>query len=336
MATTEEALRRWVERPRALLVGLGGAGTETVSDIEGPGLPEAIEALAINTDGHHLYSQNVSQKLLLGEMELHGRGSGGDRAAVANLLAKEKDRLVSVFRPYHLVFLFAGLGGGTGSALLPFCTAACREAGALPIPVAMLPFEVELESNPTRRENAQATLREMIAAGGFFVVLSNEKLRRFESQPIKSVFQMRSTYLRQLTLSLMDMIEHPSEINVDLALVRHLIEEAGLSTLMVAQGHMGDPEALLHQAVQESFLDFEINEPGPVLLHVEGGSNLSLRTHHRILETFRAGLKHPRHFVFGTRIMNNPSDGVRVTVIVGKLKAATVTRLVQPSGARQG
>lgn len=328
METTEESLREWVDRPRALLVGLGGAGSDTVSDIERPGLPEAVDAIAVNTDGHHLQGLKVGKKLLLGEMQLHGRGSGGDRAAVTNLVIPEKDRLAALFRPYHVVFLIAGLGGGTGSALLPYCTAVCREVGALPIPVAMLPFEVELESNPTMRANARDALREMIASGGFFLVLSNEKLRRFDSQPLKNVFQMRSTYLRQITLSLMDMVEHPSEINVDLALVRNVIEEAGLSTVMVAQGHLGDPAGLLHQAVEESFLDFELSEPGPVLMHLEGGSNLSLRTHHRILETFRTGLRNPRHFVFGTRIMNDPSDSVRVTIIVGKLKATTVHRLV--------
>jgi cell division protein FtsZ len=328
MADSEEAIERWAEKPRILLVGLGGAGCESVSDIESPGLPSSIETLVVNTDGRHLQGLKTKEKLLIGELLMHGHGSGGDRVAVQRAIVEQKDHLKRLFRPYHLVFFIAGLGGGTGSALLPYCASLCREVDSLAIPVAILPFEVELESNPKRRENAREALREMVSSGGFFLVLSNEKLRRFDSQPIRSVFQMRSTYLRQLVLSVVDMVEHPSEINVDLALVRRHLHDSGLSTLMIADGHMDDPEALVQQALNEGFLDFELTSPGPVLIHVEGGSNLSLRTHQKILEAFRKALHNPREFVFGTRIREEHSTNVRVTVMVGRLKADTIHRLM--------
>jgi cell division protein FtsZ len=328
MADSEEAIERWAEKPRVLLVGLGGAGCDSISDIEAAGLPPSVETLAINTDGRHLQSLKTKEKLLIGELHMHGRGSGGDRGAVQRAAMEQTDHLKRLFRPYHMIFFIAGLGGGTGSALLPICVSICQEVESLAIPVAILPFEVELESNPKRRENAREALREMDSSGGFFLVLSNEKLRRFDSQPIRSVFQMRSTYLRQLVLSVVDMVEHPSEINVDLALVSRHLQEAGLSTLMIAYGHMDDPEALVRQALNESFLDFELTAPGPVLIHVEGGSNLSLRTHQKILEAFRKALHNPREFVFGTRILEEHSTNVRVTVMVGRLKANAIHRLL--------
>ncbi len=328
LSTADETLERLAERPRILVVGLGGAGCETMADMEAAGLPESIDVLSINTDGMHLKGLKVKHRMLVGEMQLHGRGGGADIARVKSALEGEEERFKELFRKYHLVFVIAGLGGGTGSAMLPFCVSLCREVGALCVPVAILPFEVELESNSLRRDNARATLKALITLGGILLVLSNEKLRRFDSEPLRSVFRMRSTYLRELVLSVVDMVDHPSEINVDLGHVRRLIEEAGLSTLMVAEGHYSDPEALVRQAIEESFLDFEIVSPGPVLLHMEGGSNLSLRTHHNILEAFRAGLHHPREFTFGTRIRDERSEVVRVTAIMGQIGATAVNRLL--------
>lgn len=331
MEDSNESIERLVQRPKVLLVGLGGAGCDTVADMEAAGLPETVDGLAINTDAMHLKGLAAKSKMLVGETNFHGRGSGGDRDAVLSALDKEKERYKAMFRQYHLVFFVAGLGGGTGSAMLPMLVNLCRQVDSLSIPIAILPFQVETDANENRRNNARRTLEEMVSLGGIFLVVSNEKLRRFESLPVRSVFRMRSAYLRQLVLSVVDMIDHPSEINVDLALVRRQIEEAGLSTLMVAEGHVSDPEALVKQALNESFLDFEISTPGPVLLHMEGGSNLSLRTHQKVLEAFRAGLKHPREFTFGTRITGEHSDVVRVTAIMGRIGAAAVDRLLQDS-----
>ena len=327
----DEAIERLAERPRILVIGLGGAGGDIIADLESSDLPGSIDLLAVNTDSVHLKGLKVRNRMLVGEAELHGRGGGGDRARVRMAMEGEEEKLKGLLRKYHLVFVIAGMGGGTGSALLPYVTGICRSVDALCVPVAILPFEVELQTNTLRRENSRGALQELIALGGMLLVLSNEKLRRFESEPFREVLRMRSTYLKELVQSVVDMVDHPSEINVDLGHVRRLIEEAGISTLMVAEGHYSDPEALVHQAIEESFLDFEIVSPGPVLLHMEGGSNLSLRTHHSILEAFRAGLHEPREFTFGTRIRGERSEVVRVTAIMGQIGAATVNRLL---GAR--
>ncbi len=314
----------YVPSPRALVVGLGGAGSEALRDLEELGLPSTVETLAVNTDGRHLQSLPIRERILLGQRELGGRGSGGDRSMVSRLAADARDEFSGRFRRHDLTFLLAGLGGGTGSALLPYCMDLSRQAGSLPIPVAFLPFRVEMETNPVRRENTLSALGEIERQPGLILVLANEKLRRFENQPLKRILEIRNTYVHKLVLSLVDILESPSEINLDLALLRRHVAGAGISTLLVAEGHASEPDRLLEQALREGFLDFEIRSPGPTLLHVEGGSNLTLRSLNRLLEVFRAGFHEPREFAFGARIREERLESVRVTAIVGGIGPRSV------------
>lgn len=325
----EDAWRDLVHQPQTLLVGLGGAGSEALEDLQRLGLPDGVETLAINTDGRHLQSIEVHERILVGRNALRGRGSGGDRHAVSQVIPEIREELLAHMRPYQVVFFLAGLGGGTGSALLPACRALCRELGALPVPVAFLPFRVELDTNPVRRQNSLEAMSELETDEGLILVLDNEKLRRFETLPLKHVLRLRNTYLHKLTVSLVDMVTNPSEINVDLALLRRHLEHAGISTLLAAEGHVSDPEKLVQQALTEGFLDFSVETPGPALVHIEGGSNMTLRTLHRVLDSVRAGLHEPTELTLGTRIREEASDSVRLTAIVGGLGARTVQRALR-------
>src|SRR5271170_5073555 len=167
-------------RPTVAVVGLGGAGSEAVSDLLALGIP-GVRAFAVNTDASHLLRTGVEERILLGHRELRGRGSGGDRDAVLRGAREGKEELLRRLRPFEIVFLLAGLGGGTGSALLPFLSRELRQTHTLPIPVAFLPFQVELDTNSNRRENVDATVADLEGMGGFLLALSNEKLRRFDS-----------------------------------------------------------------------------------------------------------------------------------------------------------
>src|SRR4029077_14845568 len=105
-------------------------------------------------------------RILLGERRLRGRGSGGDRAAVVEAAEESREELLRHLEPFEIVFLLAGLGGGTGSALLPFLVELLSETDTLPVPVVFLPFHVELQTNPGRRENVRASLAELEDLGG--------------------------------------------------------------------------------------------------------------------------------------------------------------------------
>ncbi|HTT15707.1 MAG TPA: hypothetical protein VMG81_08060 [Thermoplasmata archaeon] len=309
--------------PSVAVVGLGGAGSEAVQDLVTLGIP-GVRAVAINTDVKHLLRMSVEERILLGQRELRGRGSGGDRAVVLRAAEDAKEEILRRLGRFELVFLLAGLGGGTGSALLPFFSRALRETDALAVPVVFLPFQVELDANSGRRENVEATVADLEAMGGLLLALANEKLRRFESLPIHRVFQVRNAYLHSLVASLVDMVENPSQLNVDLASLKNHLREAGLSTLVTGEYHISEPERLVHQALSDTLLDFHLTERPSALVHLDGGSNLTLRTLDRVLRTMRQRLGDPERLVFGTRVRPEAREVVRLTAVVGGLKPRAV------------
>ncbi len=309
--------------PSIAVVGLGGAGSEAVQDLVSLGIP-GIRAIAVNTDAKHLLSTGVEERILLGRRELRGHGSGGNRAAVLKLATESREELLRRLAPHEIVFLLAGLGGGTGSALLPYLVRELRTTEALPIPVVFLPFQVELETNPTRRENVAASVDELEAMGGLLLALANEKLRRFESLPIRRVFQVRNAYLHSLVASLLDMVENPSQLNVDLASLKNHLRESGLSTLLSGEYHISEPERLVQEALSASMIDFELSERTSALLHLDGGSNLTLRTLDRVVRAVRSHLGDPERLVFGTRVRSEPREVVHLTAVIGGLRPRTV------------
>jgi cell division protein FtsZ len=315
-----EAWARRTSEPGFALVGLGGAGSEAVQDLIGLGSP-GVRTFAVNTDARHLLKIPVEERILLGERTLKGRGSGGNRAAVLDAAEEGREEIVRRLGRFEVVFLLAGLGGGTGSALLPYLVDALRHTEALPVPVAFLPFHIELETNSDRRANVHGALEELEDLGGLLLALSNEKLRRFEALPLHRVFAVRNAYVHALVQSLVDMVEHPSQLNVDLASLKGHLAGSGLSTLLCGDYHVSDPERLVDQALTEGLIDFTVDREASALLHLDGGSNLTLRTLDRVVQSMRARLGQPRRFLLGTRIRSEPREVVHLTAVIGGLKA---------------
>lgn len=325
-----DALRAFALSPSIGVVGLGGAGSEAVEDLVTLGLPGA-RAIAVNTDAMHLGRVGVEERILLGRRELQGRGSGGDRAAVLRAAEDAREEVVRRLARFEIVFLLAGLGGGTGSALLPFLSRELRETTTLPVPVVFLPFRLELESNPARLDNVESSVAELEEMGGLLLALANDKLRKFESLPIHRVFRVRNAYLHSLVASLIDMVDHPSQLNVDLASLKGHLRESGLSTLVIGEEHISEPGRLVHQALADSLLDFRLPEHPSALVHLEGGTNLTLQTLDEVLREVRERFREPGRLVFGTRIRPEPREAVRLTAVLGGLRPRTVREALHPA-----
>ncbi len=327
-----EALRELAGAPSIAVVGLGGAGSEAVEDLGALGLPGA-RSIAINTDATHLGRVGVDERILLGRRELRGRGSGGDRAAVLRAAEESQEEIVRRLQAFEIVFLLAGLGGGTGSALLPLLSRQLQTTETLPVPVVFLPFRLELEANPMLRENVDGSVAELERLGGLLLALENEKLRRFDSLPIQRVFGVRNAYLHALVASLLDMVDHPSQLNVDLASLKNHLRQSGLSTLVIGEEHISDPGRLVHQALADSLLDFRLPDHPSALVHLEGGTNLTLQTLDDVLREVRERFHEPARLVFGTRIRPEPREVLRLTAVLGGLRPRTVREAVRPPTA---
>ncbi len=322
--------RSWADlgKPTSFaIVGLGGAGSEAVRDLLGLEIP-GVRPLAINTDAGHLERMPIDRRILIGHRTFRGRGSGGDREAVLRSLEESREEILRQLRSYEVVFLLAALGGGTGSALLPYLVRELRESDAFPVPVGFLPFQVEVASNAGRRDSVRAALRELEGMGGLLLLLANEKLRRFESLPIHRALAVRNAYLHDLVTSLVDMIENPSQLNVDLATVRRHLSGSGMATLFRGEVHVSEVERLVPQALRESLLDFELGAKPRALVHIEGGSNLTLGTLDRLLMSARHHLHEPDELLLGTRIRPDSRELVRLVGVVSGIEVASTHRLL--------
>lgn len=319
--TTDEA-PPWEDltrEPALAVVGLGGAGGDAVRDLLELDL-SGVRAFAINTDARHLEQVDVPRRILIGQRDLHGRGAGGDREAARRAAEDAEGEIVEQLGGFEIVFLIAGLGGGTGSALLPYVSQRLKKTGALPVPVAFLPFHHELLSS-RRLENARESLAELAGLGGLVLALSNEKLRRFAQVPISRALRLRNAYVHGLVAGLVDIVERPSQMNVDLANVKSHLREAGVSALIRAERRGEEPERLIDDAVEGSLLDVELGPRPSALVHIDGGSNLRLETLDRILGRLRERLGPMEELTVGTRIRPEPREVVRVTAVLGGLRA---------------
>ena len=333
MPAEETAAWAGFDRPTSFaMVGLGGAGSEAVRDLLGLATP-GVRPLAINTDAGHLERMPIDRRILIGHRRFRGRGSGGDREGVLGAIEEERDEILRQLRSYEVVFLFGALGGGTGSALLPYLVRELRETDAIPVPVAFLPFHVEVRNNATRRESVRATLGELESMGGLLLLMANEKLRRFDSLPIHRALGVRNAFLHGLVTSMVDMVENPSQLNVDLATVKRHLEGSGMSTVLCGEAHVSEPERLLPQALRDSLLDFELGARTRALLHIEGGSNLTLGTFDQLLEYARANLGEPDELLFGTRVRPEPREVVRLTGLVSGIRVGSIHGLLRAGSA---
>ncbi len=317
--------------PSFAVVGLGGAGSETVADLIELGLGR-VRPFCINTDARHLVALRVDERILIGHRQLRGRGSGGDRARVLQAAEESREELLRRLAEAEVAVLVAGLGGGTGSALLPWLVRALRSREVLTVPVVFLPFHIELDTNPVRQENVARALEELEALGGLLVVLANEKLRRFRGVPIHRVFRVRSSYVHSLVMSLHDMIESPSDLNVDLASLKGHLADAGLSTVLFGECHVAEPDRLVAQAWTETLLDFDLTNDASALVHLDAGENLTLDAVDTVLRTLSQKLRSPKRLVFGTRIRPERREVVRLTAVLGGVKPRRSAREFAPAG----
>jgi cell division protein FtsZ len=145
---------------------------------------------------------------------------------------------------------------------------------------------------------------------------------------------VRNAYLHSLVSSLVDMVENPSQLNVDLASLKNHLREAGLSTLVVGEYHVSEPERLVHQALSDSLLDYHLSDSASAIVHLDGGANLTLRTLDRVLRAMRLRLGEPQRLVFGTRVRPEPREVVRLTAVIGGLRPRSVRDALRPGAPR--
>jgi cell division protein FtsZ len=296
------------------VIGVGGGGSNAVNRMIRAEMM-GVEFIACNTDAQALLQSDAPHKIRIGDKITRGLGAGGDDSIGQRAAEEDAEKITDALRDSDMVFITAGLGGGTGSGAAPIVAEIARDLGALTIGVVTKPFAFEGVRRKLVAERAAEALRAKVDT---LITIPNDRLRDVVQKNTSMVeaFRFVDDVLRQGVQGISDIITVPGLINLDFADVRTVMKDAG-SALMGIGRATGDNRALdaTRQAIASPLLEININGAQGILFNVTGSSNLSLFEVTEAAEEIRSVADPEANIIFGTSFDDRLGDEVMITVI---------------------
>ncbi len=307
------------------VVGVGGAGGNAINEMVGA-RRGMVEYVAINTDGQVLEQSMADQRVRIGDQVTKGLGAGGDAAVGRQAAEEDVDLIRAAVSGADLVFVAAGLGGGTGSGAAPLVAAQAREAGALTVGVVTMPFAFE---GTARRRVAEAAADQLGPNVDTLLVIENERVNDLVSDdtPMSEAFHVVNEVLSQTIRAVVDIMSRPGIINLDFADVRAIMRNGGpgLTGIGRATGPDRATDAA-RRAVASPLLELDLHGAQGILLHVAGSSRLALHEVVAAAEVVREAADPDANVIFGATFDDHLKDELRVTVIATRFPETAATR----------
>ena len=296
------------------VVGVGGGGSNAVNRMIRAEMM-GVEFIACNTDAQALLQSDAPHKIRIGDKITRGLGAGGDSSIGQRAAEEDTEKIAEALRDSDMVFITAGLGGGTGSGAAPVIAQVAKELGALTIGVVTKPFSFE---GNRRKLIAEKAAEELKAKVDTLITIPNDRLRDVvqKNTSILDAFRVVDDVLRQGVQGISDIITVPGLINLDFADVRAIMRDAG-SALMGIGRASGENRAIVaaQQAIASPLLEVNINGAQGILFNITGSSNLSLYEVTEAAEEIRASADPEANIIFGTSFNERLGDEVMITVI---------------------
>jgi len=296
------------------VIGVGGGGSNAVNRMIRAEMM-GVEFIALNTDAQALLQSDAPHKIRVGDKITRGLGAGGDPSYGERAAEEDTDKIAAALEGSDMVFITAGLGGGTGSGAAPVVAEIAKEAGALTIGVVTKPFSFEGAKRKLTAEKAAEALKSKVDT---LITIPNDRLRDVvqKNTSILDAFRVVDDVLRQGVQGISDIITVPGLINLDFADVRAIMKDAG-SALMGIGRASGENRAVeaAKQAIASPLLEVNIAGAQGILFNVTGSSNLSLYEVTEAAEEIRAAADPEANIIFGTSFNDRLGDEVQITVI---------------------
>jgi cell division protein FtsZ len=319
------------------VVGVGGAGGNALkrmidSDIKG------VEFVAVNTDAQDLHHSQAEHKVHLGKNLTRGLGAGMNPEVGRKSAEESKEEVYQAVNGSHMIFITAGMGGGTGSGASPVIAQAAKESGALTVAVVTKPFMFE---GIQRKRIADAAFEELKKNVDTIITIPNDKILNIidRNTPVLEAFSMIDDVLRQGVQGISDLITTPGLVNVDFADVSAIMKNAG-SALMGIGSAAGENRAVTAAkiAINSPLLDISIKGAKGVLFNVTGGKDLSMAEINDAANVIIESIDPDAQVIFGAVINDKITDGeVQVTVIAtgfeskSNVKDIEVDKVAEPT-----
>ncbi len=296
------------------VIGVGGGGNNAVNRMIMAGV-NGVEFISVNTDEQALIKAHAPTRIQLGAKLTNGRGAGADPTVGEKAAQESRDQVLDVLKGAEMVFVTAGMGGGTGTGAAPIVAECAREIGALTVGVVTKPFTFEGKKRMMQAEAGIEKLKEKVDT---LITIPNDRLMQVidKRTPMLEAFRLADDILRQGVQGISDLIAVPGLINLDFADVRTIMKDAG-SALMgigIAKGEGGALQAT-EAAIRSPLLETSIEGARGILISVTGGSNLSLFDVNEASQIITDAADKEANIIFGAVIDETLEDEIRVTVI---------------------
>lgn len=298
---------------RLIVVGVGGAGCNIVNHMIGSGMA-GVEFLAVNTDTQALGASHAHRRISIGERLTRGMGTGGDPAVGQQAAQESYEELVDALSGADMVFITAGMGGGTGTGASPIVAQAAREGGALTLAIVTTPFAFERR----RRALAEQGIAALGSVVDALITVPNERLAQIVGRDTSlfEAYRQADEALRVGVQGVSELITIPGLINLDFADVRAVMSEAGSAYLAIgAATGQNRAEQALRSALSNPLLDVDITGARGLIFNVTGGDTLSMREVEQIANALSASVHPDANLIFGATYDPNAGDTLKVTVV---------------------
>lgn len=304
--------------PYVRVIGVGGAGSNAVSRIERSSIPDT-ETVVVNTDARHLLSCNADKKVLIGYELTEGLGAGNDpligRAAAEESAADLHEVLLGA----KMVFITAGMGGGTGTGAAACIAKIAKEEGALVVGVVTLPFATE---GTVRTNNALEGLEQLNKEADAVIIIPNEKLLIFAPNlSVGNAFNVADQILIHAVIGIAELVTNNGFVNVDFGDVKRILGDKGPCVIGFGEGEGENRvEIALDEALNNPLLDVDMSSCSNALVFVVGGSSLVLSELDQIIAHINKGIDKDSEIIWGASIIPEMGEGIRITVCLAGVK----------------
>ncbi|MFI3326078.1 MAG: cell division protein FtsZ [Clostridia bacterium] len=303
------------EAPQSIkVVGVGGGGGNAVNHITEAGV-KYVELLCMNTDKQALARSQGSVKIQLGEKNTGGRGAGSKPEVGAKAAEESRDAITAALKGADMVFVTAGMGGGTGTGAAPIIAGIAKDMGALTVGIVTKPFAFEGKRRMEQAEAGIAALREHVDS---LVVIPNERLKLVSEQRITlaNAFQISDDVLRQGVQSISDLIQLPGIVNLDFEDVKSVMQNAGYAHMGSGRANGKDKaEQAAMQAISSPLLETAISGAKGVIINIKSSPDIALDEIDTASQLITERASEDANIIWGAAFDENMEDEMSITVI---------------------
>jgi len=308
--------------PRILVVGTGGSGSNTINRMQEIGITGA-SLVAMNTDAQHLLRVKAHKKLLIGKKKTKGLGAGSNPEVGEAAAQESEQEIKQMIENSDLVFVTAGMGGGTGTGSAHIIAKAAKEAGAIVIAIVTMPFTSE---GKKRSMNAEAGLEKLRKQADTTISIPNDKLLYFVPDlPLNAAFKVADSVLANAVKGIAELITKPGLVNLDFADMRTILERGGAAVIGLGEvsGTEGKDRVIqaAEKALASPLLDIDCKTADRALINVTGADDLTLGEAESAVSAIAAKIHKDAHIIWGATIDNSlEKRSVRVLCVLAGIK----------------